>query len=106
SFGITAEVMLDEGSPLGAIALGRYLGRDTVVEAVQRYLAAHGLDARRQHLPASGRSEASVIAEYAENEGVDFLVAGGRAQGRWKERVFGGVTQDLLKTDITWVLAN
>lgn len=31
SFGITAEVMLDEGSPLGAIALGRYLGRDTVV---------------------------------------------------------------------------
>tara|TARA_R110000782_G_scaffold78276_5_gene155237 strand:- start:123160 stop:123969 length:810 start_codon:yes stop_codon:yes gene_type:complete len=76
------------------------------LEAVQRYLAARGLDAPRQHLPASGRSEASVIAEYAENEGVDFLVAGGRAQGRWKERVFGGVTQDLLKTDITWVLAN
>ena len=76
------------------------------LEAVQRYLAARGLDARRQHLPASGRSEASVIAEYAENEGVDFLVAGGRAQGRWKERVFGGVTQDLLKTNITWVLAN
>lgn len=31
SFGITAEVMLDEGSPLGAIALGRFMGRDTVV---------------------------------------------------------------------------
>lgn len=31
SFGITAEIMLDEGSPLGAIALGRFMGRDTVV---------------------------------------------------------------------------
>lgn len=31
AFDVTAEVLLDEGSPLGAIGIGRFLGGDTVV---------------------------------------------------------------------------
>lgn len=96
---------LRQAEAITVLGVGETVTADCL-EAVQRYLAAHGLGVQHAHLPASGQSEASVIAQYAENEGVDLLVAGAHAQGRWKERIFGGVTQDLLQTDITWLLAN
>ncbi|CAM4324483.1 Universal stress protein, UspA [Novosphingobium lubricantis] len=76
------------------------------LEAVQGYLAAHDIDAKYFHAAAPKGNGARWIAEFAEREGYDLLVTGARARGRWKERIFGGMTEDLRAMNLNWLLAN
>ncbi len=65
-----------------------------------RYLAHHGIKARRKSVK-QGRNPAQALVDEARREGADMLVCGAYSKGRLHEMVFGGVTQHLLtKTDM------
>ena len=76
------------------------------LRAVQRYLCARDMNAQHDHVPDNGKGAAASMTEIARRDGYGLLVAGARAQGRWKERIVGGATEELLRTDVNWLLAN
>lgn len=73
---------------------------------VEGYLGRHGLTVSTMAVDAEGRSPATVLNDIARDEGCNLVVAGARSQGRWKEKLFGGVTEEMLKANVTWLLAN
>lgn len=71
------------------------------------YLSDHGLEPRIAHLEGGRASPGAMLADLARSEGCDLIIAGARAGGLWKERIFGGATRDLLEvTDLHWLLAS
>lgn len=76
------------------------------LSVVLEYLSSYGIDALAMNVEDDG-PVASVLAAIARREECQLVVAGARSRGRWKERIFGGVTQDLTATtDFHWLLAN
>lgn len=62
-------------------------------------------EARTQHVEEPGKAPAAILL--ARSEGHDLVVAGARADGRLKERIFGRITDDMLAAgEIAWLLAN
>jgi nucleotide-binding universal stress UspA family protein len=66
------------------------------VNDVTRYLARHGIQAKPRIETQAHGSCADQILAFAEDEGVDLLVAGAYGHSRLNEWVFGGMTRDLL----------
>jgi nucleotide-binding universal stress UspA family protein len=62
-----------------------------------RHLAAHGIEAVVDHLPAAGRRIGAVMAEYVASQGVELLVMGGYGNARLREFVLGGATASVLE---------
>lgn len=74
---------------------------------VGEYLSDYGAKLSILHLANDKTSPGAMLAGLARDEGCDLVVAGARAQGLWKERIFGGATRDLLDVaEINWLLAN
>lgn len=63
--------------------------------ALQRYLAAHGIEAELRAGPAGGNPGVRAM-ETAEAAGVDFLVKGAYTQSRLTQMIFGGATRAIL----------
>ena len=59
------------------------------------YLASWGIRARRLHSP--GRQVEPEIMDACQEAGADLLVAGAYSRNRWRERVFGGTTEFLVR---------
>src|SRR5690606_28014809 len=77
----------------------RTRGRGATPEQIRRWLARHGVDARAKRI--DGTDEGAALVEHARAEGADVLLAGAYTRGRFREMVFGGVTEYLLsKTDM------
>ncbi|HEX6993639.1 MAG TPA: universal stress protein [Gammaproteobacteria bacterium] len=78
-------------------------GRGPTAEQIRHWLAHHGVDARAKQIDAE--DEGAALVEHARAEGADVLVAGAYTRGRFREMVFGGVTEHLIaKTDLPVVL--
>lgn len=75
------------------------------LEEVVSYLTSHGVPAQSRHLPARG-SVGRGLLDFLEQNDYPLVVAGARGHGLWTERLFGGMTQDLLSArDISWLMA-
>jgi nucleotide-binding universal stress UspA family protein len=66
------------------------------VNDVARYLARHRIRAEVRAEVQSRGSGADQIIAFAEDEGSDLLVTGAYGHSRFNERIFGGMTRDLL----------
>lgn len=75
------------------------------LDAVAAYLNHRGLNATARHLPARETVHRGLL-EHLRQEGWPLVVAGARGRGLWTERLFGGVTRELLDTpDASWLMA-
>lgn len=66
-------------------------------ERLTGYLALHGIAATVQGIAVSGQGIGRALLESAETLGCDLLVMGGYGHSRVRERVWGGVTLDILR---------
>jgi len=67
------------------------------LEQVEQYLQLHHARVRSSTIPASGRSVADALLDRCESLGGALLVMGAYSHWRWRERVFGGVTEHVLR---------
>ena len=78
-------------------------GRGPSLDQIRRWLARHGVDARAKQIDRA--DEAAALVEHARSESADVMLAGAYTRGRFREMVFGGVTEYLVtKTDMPVVL--
>ncbi|WP_147306495.1 universal stress protein [Methylovirgula sp. 4M-Z18] len=63
---------------------------------VGAYLARHGVTAIVERLPSAGSCVADVLKQHATDVAADMIVMGAYGHSRWRERIFGGVTQAML----------
>jgi nucleotide-binding universal stress UspA family protein len=85
------------------LTVGHGRGRGSTHEQIRRWLGRHGVDARAKQM--DGANEALALVESARGEGADVLLAGAYTRGRFREMVFGGVTEYLIaKTDMPVLL--
>lgn len=68
----------------------------TDLSGIERYLAWHGIKAVAAAVEASGRPISEVLMERARRHESAILVMGAYTHSRFREQVFGGVTQDVL----------
>jgi len=61
------------------------------------HLARHGVSVDVRNLDSMGRSEAEVLMTAALDMAADMMVIGAYGRSRAEERIFGGVTRDLLE---------
>lgn len=72
-------------------------GRSADPERLIRYLALHGIVAAIHGVPVSGQAISKALLDSAEGVGCDLLVMGAYGHSRVRERVWGGVTLDVLR---------
>lgn len=61
---------------------------------LQNYLSHWGVDS--QHLKAHGKNDYEAIIQAYDDSGSDLLVMGGYSRSRLRQRLFGGVTENML----------
>ena len=66
-------------------------------ERLTRYLALHGIVAAIHGIPVSAQAISKALLEGAKDLGCDLLVMGAYGHSRVRERVWGGVTLDVLR---------
>lgn len=81
-------IFVGTGEKPGAVA---GLANDLV-----RHLAAHGIAARVDEVPAEARPIGLSLADYVVGQGLELLVMGGFGHARLREFVLGGATQAVL----------
>jgi nucleotide-binding universal stress UspA family protein len=69
-----------------------------------RHLLHHGIDAVLDHADTNGRSVAATLIVEAQQRDADLIVMGGYSHSRLRERIFGGVTYDLIRQSPTSLL--
>lgn len=72
-------------------------GRPGDPERLTRYLALHGIAASTQIVTAAGQAVSKALLESAGSLGCDLMVMGAYGHSRVRERVWGGVTLDVLR---------
>ncbi|AWJ85585.1 universal stress protein UspA (plasmid) [Azospirillum sp. TSH58] len=72
-------------------------GRSADPDRLSAYLALHGVAASIRRVAASGRAVGRALQETAAEAGCDLLVMGAYGHSRVRERVWGGVTLDVLR---------
>ena len=83
-------VMVDPGErPSGYADPGAALGA---------MLSRHGVEAEISLLPRTGPSVAETLRRRAEDTGADLIVMGAYGHSRFRERMLGGATRDMLAT--------
>jgi len=74
---------------------------------VAEHLGRHQVAATHLHLSKSSAGVCAQILQRAETEGCDLLVSGAYSRPRYSERVFGGVTRELVRgLPMAWLLAH
>lgn len=71
--------------------------RDALSDAEQ-YLQLHYANIQSEFIPPSSQSVGETLLHYARGKGNALLVMGAYSQWRWQERVFGGVTEDVIRS--------
>lgn len=69
-----------------------------IADDLVRHLAAHGVAAAVDALPAAGRPIGRAIRNYVVDRGVELLVMGGFGHARLREFVLGGATAGILES--------
>lgn len=64
---------------------------------IATHLARHGLNVRVVTQPNMGRNTGQAILEYAKQTDAQLIVAGGYSRSRFRERILGGVTRELIR---------
>lgn len=72
-------------------------GRPNHPERLIRYLALHGVTASTHGIAVSGQAVSRALLEGAGSLGCDLMVMGAYGHSRVRERVWGGVTLDVLR---------
>lgn len=72
-------------------------GRAANPDRLVSYLELHGIAATVHRLPVSGQTISKALVDTARDLGCDLLVMGGYGHSRVRERVWGGVTLDVLR---------
>jgi nucleotide-binding universal stress UspA family protein len=74
---------------------------------VAEHLVRHQVAATHLHLSKSAAGVCTQILQHAEAEGCDLLVSGAYSRPQYSERIFGGVTRELLEPlPTSWFLAH
>lgn len=77
------------------------------LEAVAAHLRRHDIKVQHRHIPAEGGNIASSLLAQAKRDGAELIVSGLYSRGFLTERVFGGVSTDLLKdASVSWFMAH
>jgi nucleotide-binding universal stress UspA family protein len=71
---------------------------------VENYLQLHFAELRSEIIAPSGKNIGETLISTCETRGSALLVMGAYSQWRWQERVFGGVTEYVLREARTPVL--
>lgn len=72
-------------------------GRVADPERLGRYLALHGVATIQHRLAVSGQAVSRALLDNARDLGCDLMVMGAYGHSRVRERVWGGVTLDMLR---------
>ncbi len=73
-------------------------GKTGDAERLSGYLARHGVAAEAQHVPAEGIEPGYALLENAATQGAHLLVMGGYGHSRLREFIFGGATENVLRS--------
>lgn len=65
---------------------------------IAAHLARHGVRVTVERLPSLDRSTAETVLQHAEDIGAGMIVMGGYGHSKLRERLFGGVTREMLMT--------
>ena len=77
------------------------------LDAVATHLRSHGAKAQYLHLPNTAGDACSSLLEQAGRERSDLIVTGVFGRNSLAERVFGGVTTEMLRsTEICWFMSH
>ena len=77
------------------------------LEAVAAHLRRHGAKAHALHIPSTSGDACSSLLGQARRDGVDLIVTGAFGRNSLVERVFGGVTTEMLKNrEISWFMSH
>lgn len=87
--------LLERAQAVGLIALNESGDQDGS-DDVAAWLASHGVEADIESRPVRFGTVGEAILDYAAEARADLIVAGSFSRSRGQERVFGGVTLDLL----------
>ncbi len=68
------------------------------LDDVVHYLARHEIESEARHVEASAGAVSAVLTEVAAEDATQLLVSGAYGHSRTRERLFGGVTRDLLSS--------
>ena len=68
----------------------------TSAAEIADWLNAHGLDVTHKENVVKDIDVGSFLLSYIADTGVDLIVMGGYSHNRWRERILGGVTQEML----------
>jgi nucleotide-binding universal stress UspA family protein len=68
------------------------------------HLARHGLSATTEAIETTSFAAAEIILQRVDKLGADLVVMGAYGRARWREKIFGGTTQDVLRMMTTPVL--
>ncbi len=71
--------------------------RDALDDAVQ-YLQLHYANIQSEIVPSSSQGVGETLLHYVRGKGNALLVMGAYSHWKWQERVFGGVTEDVMKS--------
>jgi nucleotide-binding universal stress UspA family protein len=67
-------------------------------ERLVAYLGRHGVSAQAEHIPAEGLDPGYALLENAATRGAHMLVMGGYGHSRLREFIFGGATENVLRS--------
>ena len=73
-------------------------GKTGDAERLSGYLARHGVSAEARHVPAEGIEAGYALLENAATQGAHLLVMGGYGHSRLREFIFGGATENVLRS--------
>ncbi|WP_183030114.1 universal stress protein [Altericroceibacterium spongiae] len=69
---------------------------DVAAEAAQTFLSHHGIASQVTKLEDTSKSVATDLNEFTQSKGAGLIVMGAFGQSRLRQRVFGGVTREML----------
>lgn len=96
---------LQRADSVTVVGVGDEVSSDRL-EAVARHLRGHEVAAKHVHVPQRGNTAIDLL-DQAERDEATLIVAGVYSRTPFTERVFGGVTAELIKnTDTSWFMGH
>ena len=98
--------LLERAESVAVVGVGDEVSADRL-ESVVEHVRRHKVKAHHWHISRSQEDVCADLLRLAEREGANLIVAGVYSHGPLTERVFGGVTREILKrTGMSWFLAS
>jgi nucleotide-binding universal stress UspA family protein len=98
--------ILAKADRVAVVGVGDDVAEDRL-EAVTAHLRCHEVKAHHRHVPATGGDVFWALIGQAQHEEAGLMVTGLYSRGLLTEKIFGGVTADLLKNaGVSWFAAH